>query len=67
MKQWQSAADYAHIVLRQDVIDDVSESFFELLGKIPSGEGEAESAYLNLLYRLESIGRMDHLRLSSIF
>ncbi|MBR2582636.1 MAG: DUF4363 family protein [Oscillospiraceae bacterium] len=67
MKLWQSKADYAHIVLRQDVIDAVSESFFELIEEIRSGDGEADTAYLDLLYRLDSIGRMDHLSLSSVF
>lgn len=67
MKLWQSKADYAHIVLRQDVIDAVSESFFELIEEIRSGDGEADTAYLDLLYRLDNIGRMDHLSLSSVF
>ena len=66
MKLWQSEADYAHIVLRQGEIDAVSEAFFELLGEIRGG-GDAEAAYLTLLYHLDSIARMDHLRLSSIF
>ena len=67
MKLWQSEADYAQIVLRQDEIDAVSDAFFELLGAIRGGEGEAEEAYLSLLYRLDGIARMDHLRLSSVF
>ena len=66
MKQWQSAADYAHIVLRQGEIDAVSDAFFELLGELREGE-EAETAYLALLYHLDSIARMDRLQLSSIF
>jgi hypothetical protein len=67
MKLWQSEADYAHIVLRQSEIDAVSDALFELLAEIRSGDGEADTAYLSLLYHLDSIGRMDHLRLSSIF
>ena len=66
MELWQSAADYAHIVLRQSEIDAVTDAFFELLGKLRS-DGGAETAYLTLLYHLDSIARMDHLRLSSIF
>ena len=66
MKQWQSAADYAHIVLRQGEIDAVTDAFFELLGELRKGE-EAGTAYLALLYHLDSIARMDHLQLSSIF
>ena len=67
MKLWQSSADYAHIVLRQDEIDTVSDAFFDLLETLRSGEGEADTAYLSLLYHLDSITRMDHLRLSSVF
>ena len=67
MKLWQSEADYAHIVLRQGESDAVSDAFFELLKDLRAGEGEADTAYLSLLYHLDSIGRMDHLRLSSVF
>ena len=66
MKQWQSAADYAHIVLRQGEIDAVSDAFFDLLAELRSGDGD-ETAYLALLYHLDSLERMDHPRLSSIF
>ena len=67
MKLWQSKADYAHIVLRQGEIDAVSDAFFELLKELRAGEAEAETAYLSLLCHLDSIGRMDQLRLSSVF
>ena len=67
MKLWQSEADYAHIVLRQGEIDAVSDAFFELLKELRAGEAEAETAYLSLLCHLDSIGRMDQLRLSSVF
>ena len=67
MKLWQSEADYAHIVLRQSEIDAVSDAFFELLGEIRAADGEAEHSYLRLLYRLDSIARMESLRLSSVF
>ena len=66
MKLWQSEADYAHIMLRQSEIDAVSDAFFDLLAELRSGDG-AETAYLALLYHLDSIARMDHLRLSSVF
>ncbi len=67
MKLWQSEADYAHIVIRQGEIDAVSDAFFELLSALRSGEDEGENAFLSLLYHLDSLSRMDHLRLSSIF
>ena len=67
MELWQSEADYAHIVIRQGEIDAVSDAFFELLAALRSGEDEGEGSYLSLLYHLDSLARMDHLRLSSIF
>ena len=67
MKLWRSEADYAHIVLRQSEVDAVSDAFFELLGAIRGREDEAEQEYLALLYLLDGIARMDHLRLSSVF
>ena len=67
MKLWQSEADYVHIVLRQGEIDAVSDAFFDLLAAIRSGGEEAEDACLCLLYHLDSIGRMDRLKLSSVF
>ena len=67
MELWQSRADYAHIVLRQEEVDAVSDAFFELLAAIRRGDGETDSAYLKLLYHLDSIERMDRLRLSSVF
>ena len=66
MKRWQSEADYVHIVLRQGEIDAVSDAFFDLLAEIRSEEGNPDEAYLRLLYHLDSIGRMDCLKLSSI-
>ena len=66
MKKWQSEADYVHIVLRQGEIDAVSDAFFDLLTEIRSEEGDPDEAYLRLLYHLDSIGRMDCLKLSSI-
>ncbi len=67
MKLWQSEADYAHIVLRQGEADAVSDAFFDLLKDLRAGDGEADTAYLKILYHLDSIERMDHLRLSSLF
>ena len=67
MSLWQSRADYAHFVLRQNEIDAVSDAFFELIEKLRSDDDKTEDAYLSLLYHLDSIERMDHLRLSSVF
>ena len=67
MEAWHSAAEYAHIMLRQGEIDAVSDAFFDLSAALREGEGKSTEAYLRLFYHLDSIERMDALRLSSIF
>ena len=67
MEAWHSAAEYAHIMLRQGEIDAVSDAFFDLSAALREGEEKSTDAYLRLYYHLDSIERMDALRLSSIF
>ena len=67
MERWQSAADYAHIFLRQTEIDAVSDAFFDLSASLHDEEKESRDDYLRLFYHLDSLERMDALRLSSIF
>ena len=67
MERWQSAADYAHIFLRQAEIDAVSDAFFDLSASLHGEEKDSRDDYLRLFYHLDSLERMDALRLSSIF
>jgi hypothetical protein len=67
MERWQSAADYAHIFLRQSEIDAVSDAFFDLSASLRAEEKQSQDDYLRLFYHLDSLERMDALRLSSIF
>ena len=67
MEAWHSAAEYTHIMLRQGEIDAVSDAFFDLSAALREGEEKSTDAYLRLYYHLDSIERMDALRLSSIF
>ena len=67
MERWQSAADYAHIFLRQSEIDAVSDAFFDLFASLRDKEKQSRDDYLRLFYHLDSLERMDALRLSSIF
>ena len=67
MEWWQSAADYAHIFLRQTEIDAVSDAFFDLSASLHGEEKDSRDDYLRLFYHLDSLERMDALRLSSIF
>ena len=67
MEAWRSAAEYAHVMLRQGEIDAVSDAFFDLSAALHEGKENTTDAYLRLFYHLDSIERMDALRLSSIF
>ncbi len=67
MERWQSAADYAHIFLRQAEIDAVSDAFFDLSASLHGEEKDSRDDYLRLFYHLDSLERMDAPRLSSIF
>ena len=66
MTAWQSAANYAHIFLRQSEIDAVSDAFFDLFASLRAEEPQSAEAFLRLLYHLDSLERMDKLQLSSI-
>lgn len=64
---WLDAEDYTHIFIRHPEIDSTTDAFYELTEAI--GEDETEScraAYDKLLYHLESIKTMEHLRFGSI-
>ena len=53
--------------LVEEVEDAVSDAFFDLSAALREGEEKSTDAYLRLYYHLDSIERMDALRLSSIF
>lgn len=64
---WLKADSYTHIFIRHSEIDSTSDAFYELMELLAKDDAEGSpSAYLKLLYHLESIDQMDHLRLGSI-
>lgn len=64
---WLGARGYTHIFIRHSEIDALSDELFELRSELARGETVSRECYLKLLYHLESIERMDHLHLGSIF
>lgn len=67
MTLWQSAESYTHVFVRHSEIDAVSDAFFELNAALRGGDEADDALYLALLYHLDSIEKMDELRLGSIF
>ena len=67
LSRWDASKDYAHIFIRSDEIDAVSDAFFELSAAVRGNGEQQKEAYLKLLYHLDSIGEMEHLRPGSIF
>jgi hypothetical protein len=67
MALWHEAEPYTHIFVRHSEVDAVADAFFDLSDALRGGEATQREAYRRLLYHLDSIGQMDHLRLGSIF
>ena len=64
---WLDADSYTHIFIRHPEIDSTADAFYELGQELESADGEScRAAYDKLLYHLESIRTMEHLRFGSI-
>jgi len=67
-EKWKASDGYTHVVLRHAEIDTVSASIFELVEKVQSqDEGGVTGAANAAEYYLDSIARMERVRLGSIF
>ena len=68
LRIWQAAERYTHIFIRHSEIDSASDAFFQLQQGLRAGDGkELSSAYDLLRYHLESIDRMEHISIGSVF
>ena len=64
---WLDADSYTHIFIRHPEIDSTADAFYELGQELAGENGEScRAAYDKLLYHLESIRTMEHLRFGSI-
>ena len=67
LNRWLEADSYTHIFIRHPEIDSTADAFYELRHELESENSEScRSAYDKLLYHLESIRTMEHLRFGSI-
>ena len=67
LSTWLDADSYTHIFIRHPEIDSTADAFYELRQELESENSEScRSAYDKLLYHLESIRTMEHLRFGSI-
>jgi len=67
LELWREAERYTHVFVRHSEIDTVSDEFYELRHTLYTESADSREAYLRLIYHLESIEEMEHLRIGSIF
>lgn len=63
---WLDADSYTHIFIRHPEIDSAADAFYELGQAMEENSESCRAAYDKLLYHLESIRTMEHLRFGSI-
>ena len=63
---WLEAENYTHIFIRHPEIDSTADAFYELGQALDENSESCRAAYDKLLYHLESIRTMEHLRFGSI-
>ena len=66
LKRWLEADSYTHIFIRHPEIDSTADAFYELGQALEENSESRRAAYDKLLYHLESIRTMEHLRFGSI-
>ena len=67
VSRWTAADSYTHIFLRHPEIDAASDAFFELKQLLAEENAEGyPSALEKLIYHLQSIDEMEHVRLGSV-
>ena len=63
---WLDADSYTHIFIRHPEIDSTADAFYELGQAMEENSESCRAAYDKLLYNLESIRTMEHLRFGII-
>lgn len=67
LEQWQNMDRYAHVMLRHDEIDPITDEYLALLDELDSGGDATSASFETLLSHFEEISDMESLSLSSIF
>ena len=66
-KLWHSSHVYTGVFLRHPDLDSVSDAFFELRQLLQNDPGAAPAAFDKLRYHLETLNKMEHLSLATVF
>ena len=67
IERWIAANSYTHIFIRHPEIDSTSDAFFELKELLAEENADGfPSAFDKLMYHLNSIDEMEHIRLGSV-
>ncbi len=67
LNAWHKWESYAHIMLRHSEVDLVTETYFDLLGQLESGETVPDAAFEQLKDRLENIAEMEKISSKAVF
>ena len=68
VERWERAAAYTEIFIRHPEIDTLEDSFFQLRLLLEQEEpADCLPAYDQLLYHLDAVAQMEHLRPGSVF
>ena len=64
---WRAARVYTGVFLRHPDLDAISDAFFELRQLLQTDPGAAPAAFGKLRCHLETLDRMEHLSLETVF
>jgi hypothetical protein len=65
---WNGIDGYSHIFIRHSEIDGASDAFYDLLGDLYARDADsAKGSFEKALYHLESISKIEHITLGSVF
>ena len=67
IEYWDGMSFYTHVFIRHSEIDSAMDAFYDCLGCLEEGGGDAGAALEKLRAHLCSITDMEHISLGSIF
>lgn len=67
LEEWQNMGSYAHLVLRHEEIDPITDEYFSILDELESGGESTSASFETLISRLGRLAEMEHLTFESIF
>lgn len=67
LDKWRKLDKYAHIMLRHEEIDPITDEYYALLDELDTGGETTSASFETLISRLHELAEMEHLTFSSIF